>query len=228
MTYISNAIGTLQIEVDNRKALDKLKECFNLVNSWRYNISCKGLDDKKIVVFSKAEIQLYGYLKYEVTCEFNGKGQESFPVTIEIFQDWLNKEIITNQLLLNSEFRITFEYVDQDPKQNFIIESRRIIFHKPKDNTTTIICGYIFKHDYTLVNKAKYTGDFLNNIIIDEFENKSDFEIFSILQKERKEIEKYTGKLLEIYLYENGFDNYAEICNENSLAFIRPFEQNFG
>ena len=61
----------------------------------------------------------------------------------------------------------------------------------------------------------------LGKVIADEFEDKSDFEIFFFLYNERKDIEEYTGKLLEVYLYENGFDHYVEICCEN------PFEESF-
>ena len=133
-----------------------------------------------------------------------------------------------NQLLQDSEFKITFKYIDQNPKQNFIIESQRKIIHASKADMIINHYDYEFKYDYTLVNKAMCFGRNLGKVIADEFKDKSDLAIFSILYKERKQIEEYTGKLLEVYLYENGFDRYAEICSENSFAFIRPFEQNFG
>lgn len=133
-----------------------------------------------------------------------------------------------NQLLQDSEFKITFKYIDQNPKQNFIIESQRKIIHASKADMIINHYDYEFKYDYTLVNKAMCFGRNLGKVIADELEDKNNPEIFSILYKERKQIEEYTGKLLEVYLYENSFDRYAEICSENSFAFIRPFEQNFG
>ena len=70
---------------------------------------------------------------------------------------------------------------------------------------------YEFKYDYTLVNKAMCFVRNLGKVIADELEDKNNLEIFSILSKEREEIEQYTGKLLEIYLYENNLGKYAEL-----------------
>ena len=223
---MSEAIGKLEIQANSSVEIEELKKYFKITNDWTYNISCKDLDNKKNWKSSAEEIQYDGALPLYVICNFKGTGFGSFPLTIYILQDWLNKEIIDNQLLRNSDFKIIFDYIDLSSKQNFINEEKRALVHTP--DSFRLCCIYEFDHEYTLVNKADILGSHLEEVIADEFKDKSDLAIFSILYKERKQIEEYTGKLLEVYLYENGFDRYAEICSENSFAFIRPFEQNFG
>ena len=221
MENISDVSGTAEIEACSYDAIKELKKIFKTISTWKYNISCIDLDTKRTLKSTVEEIQ-HGYLPYYIICDFKGSGYESFSATLKLFKNWLNKEIIMhNQLLQDSEFKITFKYIDQNPKQNFIIESQRKIIHASKADMVINHYDYEFRYDYTLVNKADILGSHLEEIIVDEFKDKNDLAIFSILNKERKQIEKYTGKLLEVYLYENGFDNYAEICNENSFNFLR-------
>lgn len=214
MENISDVSGTAEIEACNYDAIKELKKIFKTTSTWKYNISCVDLDTKRTLESTVKEVQ-HGYLPYYIICDFKGSGYESFSATLELFKDWLNREIIMhNQLLQNSEFKITFKYIDQNPKQNFIIESQRKIIHASKTDIVINHYDYEFKHDYTLVNKTMCFGRNLGKVITDELEDKNNFEIISILQKERKEIEEYTGKLLEVFLYENGLGYYAEVCNK--------------
>lgn len=221
MENISDVSGIAEIEACNYDAIKELKKIFKTTSTWKYNISCTDLDTKRTLKSTAEQVQ-YGYLPYCIICDFKGSGYEFFPATLELFKDWLNREIIMhNQLLQDSDFKITFKYIDQNPKQNFIIESQRKIIYASKADIVINHYDYEFKYDYTLVNKAICFVRNLGKVIADEFKDKDDLEIFSILSKERKDIEHYTGKLLEVYLYENGFDHYAEICGEN------PFEESF-
>ena len=210
MASISDAVGTVEIEASSSEAIEELKKHFK---TWQYNIFCKDLDDKKILKSTTEEIE-YGHLLYYAICWFNGKGDESFPATLKIFQDWLEKKVILyNQLLRDSEFRFTFKYVDQNSKLNFINESQRLICHAPGEEIISSLCNYEFNYDYTLVNKAICLGKNLGKIIADELEDKSNLEVFVILQKNRGSVEEFTGKLLEVFLYEQGLDHYAEMCS---------------
>lgn len=210
---MSEAIGTLKIQANSSVEIEELKKYFEITKNWTYNISCKDLNDEIILRSSYGDLPLY------VLCNFKGSGYGSFPITITKLQEWLEKEIINNKLLKDSKFKIVFRYVDLNSKQNFINDEKRMLIHA--SGGFRQCCIYEFKYDYSLVNKADILGVHLEEIIADEFKDKNDLEIFSILSKERKDIEHYTGKLLEVYLYEKGFDHYAEICGEN------PFEESF-
>lgn len=218
MENISEALGTLEIQANSYVEIEELKKYFEITKNWTYNISCKDLNDKVFLRSSYKDI-LHGYLPYYIICNFKGSGHGSFSITITKLQEWLEKEIINNKLLKDSEFKIIFKYVDLSSKQNFINDEKRMLIHASGGFHQD--CTYEFKYDYTLVNKADILGMHLEEVIADEFKDKNDIEIFSILNKERKQIEEYTEKLLEVYLYENGFDHYAEICDEN------PFEESF-
>ena len=214
MENISDVSGTAEIEAYSYDAIEELKKIFKTTSTWKYNIFCIDLDTKRTLESTVEEIQ-HGYLPYYIICDFKGSGYESFSATLELFKNWLNKEIIMhNQLLQDSEFKITFKYIDQNPKQNFIIESQRKIIHASKADMVINHYDYEFKYDYTLVNKAMCFGRNLGKVIADELEDKNSSNIVSILYNERREIEKYTGKLLEVYLYENGLGEYAEMYNK--------------
>lgn len=214
MENISDVSGTAEIEACSYDAIEELKKIFKTTSTWKYNIFCIDLDTKRTLESTVEEIQ-HGYLPYYIICDFKGSGYESFSATLELFKNWLNKEIIMhNQLLQDSEFKITFKYIDQNPKQNFIIESQRKIIHASKADMVINHYDYEFKYDYTLVNKAMCFGRNLGKVIADELEDKNSSNIVSILYNERREIEKYTGKLLEVYLYENGLGEYAEMYNK--------------
>ena len=210
---MSEAIGTLKIQANSSVEIEELKKYFEITKNWTYNISCKDLNDEIILRSSYGDLPLY------FLCNFKGSGYGSFPITIAKLQEWLEKEIINNKLLQDSKFKIVFRYVDLSFKQNFINDEKRMLIHTSEGFRQC--CTYEFNYVYNLVNKANILGSHLEEIIADEFKNKNDLEIFSILSKERKDIEHYTGKLLEVYLYENGFDHYAEICGKN------PFEESF-
>lgn len=218
MANISEALGTLEIQGNSSVEIEELKKYFEITKNWTYNIYCKDLNDKIILKSFYKDI-LHGDLPYYIICNFKGSGYGSFPITITKLQEWLEKEIINNKLLKDSEFKIVFKYVDLSSKQNFINDEKRMLIHA--SGGFRQCCAYDCKYDYTLVNKADILGAHLEEIIADEFKDKNDLEIFSILNKERKQIEEYTGKLLEVYLYENGLGVYAEICGEN------PFEESF-
>ena len=214
MENISDVSGTAEIEACSYDAIEELKKIFKTTSTWKYNIFCIDLDTKRTLESTVEEIQ-HGYLPYYIICDFKGSGYESFSATLELFKNWLNKEIIMhNQLLQDSEFKMTFKYIDQNPKQNFIIESQRKIIHASKADMVINHYDYEFKYDYTLVNKAMCFGRNLGKVIADELEDKNSSNIVSILYNERREIEKYTGKLLEVYLYENGLGEYAEMYNK--------------
>lgn len=214
MASISDATGTLEIEASSREVIEELKKCFKTTNTKKYSISCKDIDNKKILTSTTEEVE-YGHLLYYVICWFNGKGYDSFSVTLNFFQEWLNKEVIpNNQLLQDSEFRFIFKYVDQNPKLNFIKESQRLIGHAFKEKMTNNFSNYDYAYDYTLVNKATCLGKNIVEVITNELKDKDAIEILSILQRDREQIEEYTGKLLEVFLYENNLGNYAEIYNK--------------
>ena len=216
--HMSEAIGTLEIQANSSVEIEELKKYFEITKNWTYNISCKDLNDK-IILRSSYEDILHRDFPLYVLCNFKGSGYGSFPITITKLQEWLEKEIINNKLLKDSEFKIVFRYVDLSSKQNFINDEKRMLIHT--SGGFRQCCTYEFNYVYNLINKADILGSHLKEIIADEFKDKNDLEIFSILSKERKDIEHYTGKLLEVYLYENGFDHYAEICGGN------PFEESF-
>ncbi len=213
MNMMSDATGTIIIEANNHETIEELKKCFEITSKWWCEISCPKLKGKKILESSVAEISS-GDLKYYVMCNFYGVGSGSFSATLEIFQDWLGEKVLPhNSLLLNSEFKIIFKYVDISSTQNFIYDSRRVIVHTLKGLSDC--CDYEFRYSYSLVTKAQLLGHHLEEVIADELKDKNDLEIFSILEKNKGNIEEYTRKLLEVYLYEQGLDHYAEVYNEN-------------
>ena len=212
MNMMSDATGTIIIEANNHETIEELKKCFEITNKWWCEISCPKLKGKKISESSVAEISS-GDLKYYVMCNFYGVGSGSFSATLEIFKNWLGEKVLVNDsLLLNSDFKIIFKYVDTSFTQNFIHDSKIIITHTLKELKDC--CVYDYMYSYNLVDKADLLGCHLDEMIIDEFKNKNDVEIFSMLEESRKDIEEYTGKLLEVYLYESGLGNYAEIYNK--------------
>lgn len=213
MASISDTTGTVEIEANSYRVIEELKKYFKTASTWKYNISCKDLDDKKILNSTAEEVG-YGYLLYFTVCWFDGSGYESFSATLNLFQEWLEEKVIPhNQLLRDSEFKLTFKYVDQSSSQNFISESERSIGHDSGAGITNGFCNYEYKYDYTLVNKATCLAKNLGEVIANELEGKSYLEILSILQRDREQIEEYTGKLLEVFLYENELGRYAEIYN---------------
>lgn len=213
MGYLSEATGTMEMAANSLGALKELKECFEATRYWWHDITCIDLEGKKINEYPGA--MKVGYLRYHITCKFKGTGDRFFPATLGAFQEWLNKEILpNNQLLQDSDFHITFKYIDQSSEQNFINEMYGTLTHTSGEIVVKSQNAYKSIHEYTLVNRAKCTGNPLNKIIFNDFEYKDFPYIISTLHKEKEEIEKYTGKLLEIYLYENGLGNYAELYNK--------------
>lgn len=182
---ISEAMGTLEIQANSSEEIEELKKYFEITKNWTYNISCKDLNDKIFLRSSYRDI-LRGYLPYYIICNFKGSGYGSFPITITKLQEWLEKEIINNKLLKDSEFKITFKYIDLSSKQNFINDEKRMLIHA--SGGFRQCCTYEFKYEYNLVNKADILGMHLEEVIADEFKDKNDLEIFSILNKERKQI----------------------------------------
>ncbi len=212
MAYLSETTGEIEIAANSLEVLKELKKCFNTTRTWWHNISCIDLDDKKVVKYYGA--MQYGYLQYHIIYEFKGSGDGSFPITLGVFQDWLEKKIIINKLFQDSDFIIAFNYIDQNSKQNFINDQYSVLRHV--SGKTAIESQNIYKaaYEYSLVNKTKCTRIPLNKIISNDFEYKDSSYIVSTLYKERKDIEEYTGKLLEVYLYENGLGDYAELYNK--------------
>ena len=211
MSYMSDATGTLAMMTNNCKVLEELKKCFETTRFWWYDISCIDLENKEVHEFFGPLDQDVG-LQYHIVCSFKGHGECSFHSTIEKFQNWLEKEIIPkSQLLKDSDFRIAFNYCDQNSRLNFINEQNDILVHASNETVVEGQCLYKSTHNYTFVNKAKYTGISLNQVISNEFKYIDSPFIISILNKQREEIEQYTGKLLEIYLYENNLGKYAEL-----------------
>ena len=214
MVSISDTTGTLEIEASSYEAIEELKKYFKTASTWKYNISCEDLDDKKILKSTAEEVE-YGHLLYYAICWFNGSGYESFSTTLKFFQEWLQEKVIpNNQLLRDSEFKFTFKYVDQNSKLQFIKQSQRVICHVPGQEITRGFCDYDYTYDYTVVNKATCLGKNLVEVIANELKDKDAIEILSILQRDREQIEVFTGKLLEVFLYENNLGNYAEIYNK--------------
>lgn len=214
MVYLSEATGEMGIATNSLDALEELKNCFKITKNWWNDISCIDIKDKKVIEYP-APWPPYIYYRYNIACKFKGTGEGSFPTTLKTFQHWLEKDIFpNNQLLQNSDFYITFNYLDQSSKQNFINSLYTGLIHASGEITIKNQSVYSSVNSYSLVNKAKYTGVSLNKVISNEFEYKNSSNIVSILYNEKREIEKYTGKLLEVYLYENGLGEYAEMYNE--------------
>lgn len=207
MACLSEATGEILMTANSPEVLEELKKCFDAPSHWAYNISCVELNDQKIIESSWEEKD-YGFLQYYIVCKFNGTGDRFFGKTIAMFQDWLEKKISG---ILLQDFSIAFKYIDQNSKLNFINDEETMLIHASGKSRLRNRCIYGFTHEYTLVNKAKDLERNLNEVIADEFEYKHNSEIVSILRKEREEIEEYTGKLLEVYLYENGLGIYAEL-----------------
>lgn len=214
MVYLSEATGEMSIATNSLNVLEELKNCFEITKNWWNDISCVDIKDKKVI---ECSVSLPSYIcyRYNIICKFKGTGEGSFPVTLETFQHWLEKDIIpNNQLLQSSDFHITFNYLDQSSKQNFINEQYNSLFHASGEAVIKNRSIYKSVNNYSLINKAKYTGVSLDKVISNEFEYKNSSNIVSILYNERREIEEYTGKLLEVYLYENGLGEYAEMYNK--------------
>ena len=110
---------------------------------------------------------------------------------------------------------MNFEYVDQEPGCRFITESKDELVHLAGDSDTIYINIYEINHDYTLVNRAKYTGCGLLEVLKDELDWWDDDEmIFNTLYRQKRDIEQYVGKPLGVYLSETGLENYIEIYNK--------------
>ena len=130
---------------------------------------------------------------------------------------WLeeDKDKFNSELLINSDFIIMFEYVDQESGCSFITESKDELTHLAGDSDTIYRNIYEINHEYTLVNRAKYTGYGLLDVLQDEFEGWDDDEmIFNTLYRQKRDIEQYVGEPLGVYLSQNGLKRYIAIYNK--------------
>lgn len=218
MANMSDATGTVIIEANSFDVLEELKKCFEIASHWWYHISCLGLYDELVdeIKESSADEIDAGHLRYYIIYKFYGAGRWSFSNNIQNFMRWLeeDKDKFNSELLINSDFIMIFEYVDQDPGCSFITESKDELTHLAGDSDTIYRNIYEINHDYTLVNKAKYTGCELLEVLQDEFDGLDDEEIFNALYKQKRDIEQYVGIPLEVYLSQNGFKKYIAIYNK--------------
>lgn len=219
MANISDATGTVIIEANSFDVLEELKKCFEIASHWWYYTSCLGLYDKELldeVNESSADEIGAGHLRYYIIYKFDGAGRWSFSNNIQSFMRWLeeDKDKFNSDLLINSDFNIIFEYVEQECGCGFISESKDELAHLAGDSDTIYRNIYEINHDYTLVNKAKYTGCELSEVLQDELDGLDDEEIFNALYKQKRDIEQYVGVPLEVYLSQNGFKKYIAIYNK--------------
>lgn len=220
MANISNATGTVIIEANSFGVLEELKKCFKIASHWWYHTSCLGLYDKELldeVNESSADEIGAGHLRYYIIYKFYGAGRWSFSHNIQNFMRWLeeDKDKFNSELLINSDFIMMFEYVDRESGCGFITESKDELTHLAGDSDTIYRSIYEINHEYTLVNKAKYTGCGLLDVFEDEFDGLYDDEmIFNTLYKQKRDIEQYVGEPLGVYLSQNGLKRYIAIYNK--------------
>lgn len=220
MANISNATGTVIIEANSFDVLEELKKCFEIASNWWYYTNCLGLYDKELideVNESSADEIGAGHLRYYIIYKFDGAGRWSFSHNIQNFMRWLeeDKDKFNSELLINSDFIIMFEYVDQESGCSFITESKDELTHLAGDSDTIYRNIYEINHEYTLVNRAKYTGYGLLVVLQDEFEGWDDDEmIFNTLYRQKRDIEQYVGEPLGVYLSQNGLKRYITIYNK--------------
>lgn len=220
MANMSDATGTIMIEANSFDVLEELKKCLEIASHWDYGTICWGLDDKEVideVNESSVEEMNEGDLRYYIIYKFEGAGRWNYSNNIQSFIKWLDdeKDKFNSQLLRNSNFDITFEYIDQEPGVGFITEGKKRLTHQAGDLDVFCDTLYEIDHDYTLVNKAKYTGCDLVDAMKDEFVYYEEDEgIFDILYAQKREIEQYVGEPLGAFLHENDLDNYIEIYNK--------------
>lgn len=219
MANISEATGTVMIEANSFDVLEELKKCFEIASHWGYCTTCLGLDDKEVideVNESSVEEMNEGSLRYYIIYKFDGAGRWAYSNNVQSFMDWLNgeKDKFNSLLLQNSNFYITFEYIDQEPGAGFIIEEKQRLAHQAGD--LSVFCDNIYEieHDYTLVNKAKYTDLDLIDAMKDEFAYGDDEWVFDTLYAQKRDIEQYVGEPLGVFLHENGLDIYIAIYNK--------------
>ena len=207
MANLSDAHGHLTVTADSKEAINELKK----VCKWHdfgYDFSTEYLEniDELNVVEEK------NYYVFNVT--FYGCGRWVYQENIRNFLKWAydddNNEIDFD-LLKRSTFTLKFSFIDYEPGMENLYEAEDSLFHiaGTEIKETRYVPSYFKKYKCNWVNLIKLEVMDLEDLIYNFLENsESNKEIYEILKKEKRTLEKYLKKSLKEIVGKEYYDSF--------------------